>query len=486
MEHEQSARGADRWARFRFGVVAPLFASPPPPGELAKEFGRLSGKTWIHPIHGGPFSPAARTIETWYYEARCTDDPVTALRRKRRCDSGQRTSVQDGVAAAVRNQYLQHPGWSVKLHHDNLAALIKEDPTLGDLPSYSSLRRFMEASGMAKKRRPRRPLTAGEQAAEARLESREVRGYEAEFVNGVWHLDFHACSRKILTPEGGWQTARALGILDDRSRWCPHLQWYLGETTSDLVHGFRQALLKGDLPRLLMTDNGAAMVAEEFTQGLLRLGIHHATTLPYSPYQNGKQEAFWGQLEGRLMAMLEGHKELTLNLLNDATQAWVELEYNRKEHTEIGQSPLERYLQGPSVGRRCPSPETLDLAFLGEWTRSQRQSDGTISIEGRRFEIPSRFRHLRRVTVRYARWDLRRVVLVDEKTGAVLSPLCPVDPVKNASSRRRPLLSVAPAPETTETKGDGIAPHLRRLMSDYAATGLPPAYLPKTAEEDPE
>ena len=25
----------------------------------------------------------------------------------------------------------------------------------------------------------------------------------------------------------------------------------------------------------------------------------------------------------------------------------------------------------------------------------------------------------------------------------------------------------------------GIAPHLRRLMADYAATGLPPAYVPK-------
>jgi hypothetical protein len=25
----------------------------------------------------------------------------------------------------------------------------------------------------------------------------------------------------------------------------------------------------------------------------------------------------------------------------------------------------------------------------------------------------------------------------------------------------------------------GVAPHLRSLMADYAATGLPPAYLPK-------
>ncbi|MCW2311494.1 hypothetical protein M2244_001227 [Rhodoferax antarcticus] len=38
----------------------------------------------------------------------------------------------------------------------------------------------------------------------------------------------------------------------------------------------------------------------------------HQTTLPYSPYQNAKQESFWGRIEGRLMAMLEGDEGLTL------------------------------------------------------------------------------------------------------------------------------------------------------------------------------
>jgi transposase InsO family protein len=58
------------------------------------------------------------------------------------------------------------------------------------------------------------------------------------------------------------------------------------------------------------------------------LGIVHQTTLPYSPYQNAKQESFWGRIEGRLMAMLEGDAGLTLDALNLATQAWVEQEYH--------------------------------------------------------------------------------------------------------------------------------------------------------------
>ncbi len=88
--------------------------------------------------------------------------------------------------------------------------------------------------------------------------------------------------------------------------------------------------------------------------------------------------------------MLEGCAELTLALLNEATQAWVELEYNRAVHAELGCSPLARYLNSPHVGRESPTSNQLRQAFRAEVTRTQRKSDGTLSLEGRRFEIPSR------------------------------------------------------------------------------------------------
>jgi hypothetical protein len=54
--------------------------------------------------------------------------------------------------------------------------------------------------------------------------------------------------------------------------------------------------------------------------------------------------------------------------------------------------------------------------------RRQRRSDGAISLEGKRFEVPARFGHLESLHVAYARWDLRAVELVDPHTG---TPLCP-------------------------------------------------------------
>jgi hypothetical protein len=326
-------------------------------------------------------------------------------------------------------------------------------------------------------------------AAERRLEEREVRSYEAAYVHGLWHLDFHPGSKKVVTAAGDWATPQLLGVLDDRSRLACHVQWYLrDENAEDLVHGLSQAIQKRGLARALMTDNGPAETAAEVVQGLLRLGVVHETTLAHSPYQNGKQECFWSQVEGRLLAMLEHCPDVTLAMLNEATQAWVELEYNRRVHSETGETPLARFLAGPDVGRPSPASATLRLAFMTEEHRTQRKSDGTVSIDGVRFELPSRYRHLDRVAVRWARWDLGHVYLIDERTGAVLCRLFPLDRTANADGRRRALEPIGPP--ATPPPAPGIAPLLEKLLADYRATGLPPAYLPKddaaaaTAEED--
>jgi putative transposase len=225
------------------------------------------------------------------------------------------------------------------------------------------------------------------------------------------------------------------------------------------------------------------MVAEEVTEGLLRLGIVAERTLPYSPYQNGKQEAFWGTLEGRLMKMLDGVANLTLELLNEATQAWVEIEYNRAVHRETGSSPVDRFAKAPDVFRSSPSSESLRNAFRLETKRSQRQSDGTISLEGVRFEIPARYRHFREVAVCYARWDLGRVDLVDERTGIILAPIYPLDKSANADGRRaviEPGGTTVAQEDRRRTDGE-LPPLLKSILQEYSATGLPPAYLPRTS-----
>jgi hypothetical protein len=184
------------------------------------------------------------------------------------------------------------------------------------------------------------------------------------------------------------------------------------------------------------------------------------------------------------MAMFEGVADLTLAMLNEATQAWVEFDHNRKIHAEIGEAPITRFLAGPDVTRPCPDSNALRLAFTRTDHRMQRKSDGTVVIEGRRFEIPNRYRHLTRLEVRYAGWDLGLVHLVDERTGTVLTRLYPQDKTQNASGLRRSLDPIAnrSAPPSAVEPATGLPPLLARMLDQQAATGLPPAYLPKDEE----
>ena len=483
MPNEQETAGREgRWAHFRFSVIGPLLAAPPARGELKQELQLLAQKKWRHPITGQRVQFALPTIERWYYLALGeTKDPVGVLGRKIRQDCGSHPSLSTALRAVLLEQYRQHPNWTYQLHADNLAVLVEQEPKLGKMPSYPSLRRFMKAHGLLKRPRQGRGYTPGAQAAEQRFEAFEIRSYESQYANALWHLDFHHGSLKVLLPDGQWTGVQLLGVLDDHSRLCAHAQWYLSETAENLVHGLCQSFEKRGLPRALMSDNGSAMIAAETVQGLERLGIIHEKTLPYSAYQNGKQEVFWAQVEGRLLAMLENCKDLTLAQLNEATLAWIELEYNRKVHSEIAQSPLARYVEAKDVGRPCPESEHLRQAFTAQLSRTQRQSDGTLSVEGIRFELPSRYRHLKQVTVRFASWDLSHVYLADPRSGHLLCRLDPQDKQKNADGRRRskqPLIEAGPGP-WAQTHGGGMAPLLRKLIAQYAATGLVPAYLPK-------
>lgn len=490
MAGDDRVEARDRWARLRFAIVGRLLTAPPGEGALRVRLEELAAKEWLHPTKGTPVRFGVSTIERWYYAAlQVRRDPVGALRRRVRKDAGQPRVMTPKLRATLRAQYDAHRTWSYQLHVDNLAVLVAQDPGLGAMPSYSTVLRYMKAHGLVRQRRKRPKGTPGAELAAARLEQREVRSYEAEYVNALWHADFHVCSRQVLTRSGEWVTPTLFGMLDDHSRLACHAQWYLVEDAENFAHGVAQGFQKRDLPAGLLTDNGGAETAGELEQGFLDLGVTHETTLPHSPYQNAKQEIFWSQVEGRLMAMLENVESLTLDLLNEATLAWIEGEYNREVHTEIGVAPIRRFLDGQRVGKTCPSSDDLRRAFRLEARRTQRKSDGTVSIEGRRFEVPSRYRHLGQVTVRYARWDLGLVHMIDERSKAILCPLYPLDKARNADGLRRALdptpTDAAAAAAAAEAKPPGeIAPLLQKLMADYAATGLPPAYLPKPDDKD--
>lgn len=79
--------------------------------------------------------------------------------------------------------------------------------------------------------------------------------------------------------------------------------------------------------------------------------------------------------------------------------------------------------------------------------------------------------------------DLSTAWVVDPKSGEKIACIKPQDKLKNASGIRR-FLSPAPEPVLIPENADPIPPLLKQILSDYAVTGLPPAYIPKEGKSD--
>jgi hypothetical protein len=162
-----------------------------------------------------------------------------------------------GITMPLHNRWAgfkahrEHPTWTFKLHHDNLVALAKSRPELLPLPSYPTLRRWMQSDGLLRKRRKRREHEG------AGFVPREQRSFEVSHVHALWHLDFHQCSRSVLLPSGEWKKPVLLGVLDDCSRLCCHLQWFLGCCLWLLLPCFRFLGLGRRLPSILGSNVGS-------------------------------------------------------------------------------------------------------------------------------------------------------------------------------------------------------------------------------------
>src|SRR5258708_35129147 len=213
MSQDESTPTRVRWARLRFSIIGPLLASPPESGELGAQLDERASRVYGPPTTGERVRLGRSTIEHWRYAARNAPDPIRALERKLHARAGTHPSVGAKLAEAIRAQYRAHPRWSYQLHHDNLRAQARTERGLGPVPSRVTLARYMKGHGLVRARSKKNAA----QIARG-LVPRETRSYEVAYVGGLWHLDSHVGSRRVLSPEGEWIEVRLLGVLDDCSR----------------------------------------------------------------------------------------------------------------------------------------------------------------------------------------------------------------------------------------------------------------------------
>lgn len=355
----------DEKALLRYRIIAPLCDPDVLWGEKQNLLQELAAK--IHQLPGGQERQfSVETIRHWYklYKKKGFE----GLRSNRRSDLGQCRALDQAVAQKACDLKQENPRRTLIKVID-----ILERENLVDVDSVkkSTLHRLFV----------QRQLTARVPANKAYWQR-----YQAEHSNDLWQSD-QLHGPEIIDPKKPDRLIRAqlLAWLDDHSRVIAHAQFYAQAQLGALEHSLRRAIQKMGIPKLIYTDNGQIYSAKHLGVVCANLGIRLISATPYAPQGKGKIERFFGYVRSSFLTEVETTPPKTLEGLNQAFWAWLDLHYQNKIHSELQKTPLTVFLTHQERIRRA-SFEQLREAFLYRETRKV-QKDCTFKLGSNYYEV---------------------------------------------------------------------------------------------------
>ena len=304
-----------RCARLRFQIIGTKLAAPPDDGELRLRLTDLAARACVQtPDHRRQvvrILTKSRSRSDGSTQPQGATDPIAILGAQdpwRHAGNASPRTFPQVLAEAIARLYRDHPRWSFQLHYD------KSSPRRSPARTSTSHRCPADATVRAG--------TCGRQQGCCVLETsgkyregetrglhatRETRSYEVAHVHGLWHLDFHqGLPRAVLTKAGQWKKPQLLGILDDRSAallpTCSGTPW-TRPPNHWCTASRRPSTNAACLARC--SHRQRRRHARRRDRGGARASRHRSSTRRFRIRLSkmGKQESFWGQIEGRLLPM---------------------------------------------------------------------------------------------------------------------------------------------------------------------------------------
>jgi len=268
--------------------------------------------------------------------------------------------------------------------------------------------------------------------------------FEAEASNDRWTGD------ALHGPTIGGRKTYLFAFIDDHSRALVGYRWGHSEDTVRLEAALRAGLAAQGVPKVVYVDNGSAFVSSQLLRALASLGIQLTHSKPGQPAGRGKIERFFRTVREQFLvevgAAAVSRAIADLAQLNELFTAWVETVYHRREHSETGQAPLQRFLAG-FPERRAPSlptPAQLHEAFLWSQRRTVTKT-ATISLSGNSYEVDAALVG-RRVEVVFDPFDL--TALQVRYQGRPMGTAVPHRIGRHVHPDAHPDTAPAPAPAT--------------------------------------
>ena len=224
---------------------------------------------------------------------------------------------------------------------------------------------------------------------------------QADARDGIW-LD---------TPNGRKKTYLFLW-LDDFSRKILFGKYYFDEKLPALLDSFRYCLLRYGIPLRVYMDSGAVYVSRHLLAILVALHIKQVRHPPYQAYCKGKIEAANKIIKNQFQREAQVAGMRTIDELNSAFWAWMELEYNTRVLSATGQSPDHRFRDGlPAEHRRITDLDACNALFLWRARRTVSKY-GRIKLHGNQYPVTG-VRHGTVIEVRFDPYDLAQLAIYD-------------------------------------------------------------------------
>jgi len=315
-----------------------------------------------------------------------------ALKPRPRSDQGRSRAISAETLARAEALKREQPFRSAR----SIINILQLD-TLNPIPETQLAERTL------RRQLARRGATSAQLLAEQR--PKPYRRFERHAFGDLWQGDaMHGPHLPDPADPAKKRQVFLFAFIDDHTRLVPHLQFYWNQQLPRMEDCFRRAVRRYGAPLAVYVDRGKVYTSKQFNTICATLGVRRILASPYYPEGKGKIERFFQFVQSDFLPELEKSDVSSLPQLNQSLLAWLEVVYHCKHHSEIGQSPLQRFRQNPNPAARSVDPEILHQAFLHRAQRKVKKT-ATVSFQGNRYLVPA-FLRGQTIQLRYDPFDL--------------------------------------------------------------------------------
>ena len=362
----------------KFSLISPVLNGQEP--SATDYFRRLAAEPVQMPGGIGTRRYSEKTYSTWLYEYRRYG--FDALLQAPRSDKGKHRKINEEVGGHIVYMRKNNPSMPVTVLYEKLVG----EGIINPLAiSRSSVYRYIEDMNLSG-------------AFTESSEEKDLRRFTHEKVGEMYQVDLMYGA--LIKDKGKRVRSYLHTIIDDRSRYPVWSQFYTSQNFDTLRHCFKEAVLRRGAPRLAYSDNAKIYRSQQFEFICASLGCSLVHSQPYVPNGRGKVERFFRTVRMRFLSTIDEDKIDSLDMLNSLYFKWLEEDYIRKAHSELGGLSPHDVLMSQVDNLKLPTDRGLiDEIFLHRVSRKV-QHDATIQIDNILYETEPCFAG-KRMDVRY-------------------------------------------------------------------------------------